>query len=132
MVSARSTDVSSGERHVLVGGHHDHGQARVEVTELLQDFDAVHAGHADVEEDQIGPVVARRRKRIGPRAGGFDRIPLRAEVLAEDLEHGRLVVHEQEASQSLRLRHGTLHRVGSDSTNSAPGPPLATSRTLPP
>src|SRR5207249_11081767 len=115
---------------VLVGGHHDHGEVRIELAELLEDLDTVHPRHADVEEHQIGPVVLRDRQGIGARAGGLHRVSLRAEVLVEDLEHRRLVVYEQEASQT--LRHGTLHRVGNDSTNSAPGPPLAMSRTLPP
>src|SRR5207249_6672724 len=108
----------------------DHGEVRIQLAELLEDLDAVHLRHADVEEYQIRPVVLRDRQGIGARAGGFHRVSLRAEVLVEDLEHRRLVVYEQEAS--LSLRHGSLHRVGNDSTNSAPGPPLAMSRTLPP
>jgi hypothetical protein len=34
--------------HTTIGGRLD------EVTQLLQDFEPIHAGHLDVEEDQVG------------------------------------------------------------------------------
>src|SRR6266403_203332 len=92
-----------GERHLLVGGDHDHGDRIVELLDGLQHLDAAHAGHLDVEEDHIGSLATDRVERIDTVERDLH-VVVDLEVLAENLQHQRFIVHD-EHSPARRVDH---------------------------
>ena len=47
-----------------ISGQHHHDAGRVFALELGQQIHAVDSGHLDVEDDRIGPVLAKQRLRL--------------------------------------------------------------------
>ena len=84
---------------------HDHGQVAELLVGLdaLEDLDAVHAGHLDVEQDHVGRVLADRRQGRGPvvRRGGSE--PLSGERRRDEPSVERVVVDDEDVPGS------TLH-----------------------
>src|SRR5260370_26433032 len=72
-----------GERHLLVGGYHDHGDRLVDLLDGLEHLDAAHAGHLDVEEDHIGPLATDSVERVNAVERDLH-VVVDLEVLPED------------------------------------------------
>src|SRR5439155_1630422 len=83
--------------------HHDL-RARVELAQLAQRLEAVHALHLDVEQHEVGPELGVEAQRLG--AGGarahFEVLVL--EQLGQRLTDALLVVHDQHAPAHVFLR----------------------------
>src|SRR5438309_599923 len=94
-----------GEADVLVRGHHDDGHAVIQLANAPEDLDAVQAGHPDVEENQIGAAAPNGGQRFNAAGRGFDGVPLRREVLGQDLADGCFIVDDQDSPQSHRISH---------------------------
>ena len=50
-----------GAVQIRVSGHDDDGQARIAGRDLRQQFEAINTRHADVREDDVGPVPLQGR-----------------------------------------------------------------------
>jgi CheY-like chemotaxis protein len=101
-------EVEGADREVLVGGDEDDQRRGGEPTEQAGQFEAVQAGHVDVEEDDVETPRAVRALLDGPaqpaqRLGGRRRGHHAADprVLPQEVEQlrerGFLVVHRQDA-----------------------------------
>ena len=61
---------------------------------------AVHPGHEDVEQDQIGPQGGEQRQGFGPPLGQKDRVPGADQVSLGDLPILEVVVDHQDGGRS--------------------------------
>src|SRR5215470_4944909 len=83
-----------------IGGDHNNGQIGISFFDFAQNFDAVHAGHLVVEQNQVRESRGETLQR-GPSAVGFyNGIAELAELLLEQIEIERLVI-----DQEYGLRH---------------------------
>ena len=96
----------------------DHDRQRVVgLADLLQRFEAVHAGHFDVEKDQVGGFALDDRERFGSARSLLDVVAFVFENHPHRPADLRLVVDDQNASFHPRAR------------GFAPPPPPALSRS---
>jgi len=91
------------EPGVVVGGEDQHLDPRQRCLDLAGRFDAIHAGHAKVHEDDLWPQLGREAHRLVP----VPRLPGHPDALC--LEHVRqgmpqhgLVLHDQHAGTPVR------------------------------
>ena len=75
-----------------VGGDDDEGDVGGHVLGSLEDVDAVHAGHFDVAEDEVGAVVFEGGESLDAVGGGGDLVALVAEDFLEGVAYAFLVV----------------------------------------
>ena len=64
--------------------------------ELAAGFQPVHAGHDDVERDQVGSHAARDAERRQARVGDKGLVALLRQNLAQQAEVGRRIVDDQD------------------------------------
>src|SRR5690349_22462191 len=94
-------------RDLAVLGRRDHDDryARFHVTDLLEEGEPAHAGHLQIEQDQVGPVPHDRVEARLPVGGSLDLQRVGAahgpEDLGERTAHLGLVVHDQHAVRRL-------------------------------
>ena len=80
--------------------------------ELAANLEAIHARHHDVEQDQVGPVLAADLQGLGA-AQGLEHAVIRRERLVEHLDVERLVVdHQQGVPGPVGRGGGDLHGLG--------------------
>ena len=95
-----------------VAGDDHHRQRLVDRLDALQRLEAVHAGHLDVEEDEIGRLLLGERHAFRPAR----RLEHVVALVLEDHPHRppdlRLVVYDQNA----RLHRGTVLRITSQTS----------------
>ena len=60
-------------------------------------LDAVELGHHDVEQDQIGQVLAHGSQRLLAVRGGDDLVAVRRQPRAQDVDVGGVVVDDEDA-----------------------------------
>ena len=84
-------------------GHHDHRQVGVALAQACQQLDAVHAGHLQVGEHQVGRELLQLAQRLEPVGGGLDLVALVAQELGERGARVDLVVDDQDASLVFHL-----------------------------
>lgn len=81
----------------VAGRQHQDGGQVTRAADAAGGGQAVHAGHLDVQDDQVGPV----RRRLLQRVGAVDRdlgvVPLEGEAALEGFADRRLVVDDQDA-----------------------------------
>jgi hypothetical protein len=89
----------------LNGGHQDHFHVLVDRLDPLQDLDAVHAGEADIQEDQVHrrALDALDRLRSVLR---LDELVLLLQDQPERLADPRVVVHDQDHRPHAPLQGG--------------------------
>ena len=87
-----------------VSRDHDHLGAGIELAQLPQRLDPVHALHLHVQEDEVGPAVRIDPQRLAARRAGLhlDRFVL--EHLLQGLADPLLVVHHQDPPLHVLLR----------------------------
>lgn len=92
---------------VVEGGEHDHrhGGERGLGAQLRADFVAVHAGHHDVEEDDVGPGL-RGGERGGTVLGAEDAVALRLQEHVEEVPGLGFVVDDEDGGSGGGV-HGT-------------------------
>src|SRR4029453_18762909 len=98
----------AGEAGALGAGDHDDGDSGIDGADAAEGFDAVHAGHLDVEEHQGGALAAHGGEGGGAVVGSLHGVAARAVRLLkegrEDLADRVLVIHDQD-----RLRRPIAH-----------------------
>ena len=77
-------------------GHEDDIHAGACGTDFFDNLEAVHAGHADVADDQVGAERRREHDGLGGRGGGRHRVT-RFQHAFGRAEHARFIVHDQHA-----------------------------------
>ncbi len=80
---------------VVAGGQHDHRQVRIPA-DGPGDVEAVEAGQAEVEHDEIRPIAPDRGQgglAVGRRAHGE---PSVLEIVAGEVRDLRLIVHDED------------------------------------
>jgi Transposase len=92
------TDLERHGHEVRVGvpGHDHHRQGRAERMDLPEGLHAVHAGHREIEEDQIHVAPLHDLERLVAAAGGEDRPGLGREGGDHELPDRLLIVHDQD------------------------------------
>ena len=80
----------------------------------LQNIDAAHPGHADIQQDHIGRILIKDRDGFIARVDGFDRIADSGQKHLHHAADGRFVVHHQNFRSAVQgvyplLRHRVLH-----------------------
>jgi len=91
---------------VIVRGQHDQTGRRHLFADGCDGVDAVHLGHAQVDQGDLGPVEQKLRHRLTP-GGGFRDHPhvlAAVEKRCQPLAHHRMVIRDQN-----RDRAGLLH-----------------------
>jgi hypothetical protein len=83
----------------LLGGVGDHPQPRKRTVsaDMLAHVHAIHARHADIEQDQVGAVGGQVQERTFATVHGLD---LPAELLEHDLRHPAIdgiIIDDQDA-----------------------------------
>ncbi len=73
------------------------------ILDLLQELDAVGAGHADVREDQVEADVVELAHGIVGVAGRGARIARADEPFGKDLANGVLVINNQDVGAALAV-----------------------------
>ncbi len=73
--------------------------------------ESVHAGHLDVEDDQVGPVRGGLVEGVGPVHGDLRVVALEGEAALECFAHRRLVVDDQDAL-GVTVAFGGAHGFG--------------------
>ena len=100
-----------GTLEVGVGRHHDHGQARPLVADLLQQIEAAASGHADVGHEDVRFLAPQRREH---RVRVLESRGVHAALLERALEHpaDRGVVVDDPDVKRLRVTHGCRTAAG--------------------
>jgi hypothetical protein len=75
--------------------HHHHRQRLVHVAEPLEHLDAVHAGHLDVEQHQVGSLAFGQRQPFLPGGGADELVAFVLERHLQRVADRRLVVDHQ-------------------------------------
>ncbi len=73
--------------------------------------EAVHAGHLDVQDHQVGPVGGRLLQGVGAVDRDLGVVPLEGEAALECFAHRRLVVDDQDAL-GVTVAIGGAHGLG--------------------
>src|SRR3989440_1306140 len=106
------------------------GHGAAGLAQRAQHAEPVHAGQHEVEDDQVGPAVARARQSLGAVVGHLDLIAFDLQVVAQPVGEIWVVFHHQDSHHA-----GTLERPpgcpatwgegssGSSMTNRTPRPP---------
>jgi hypothetical protein len=89
-------DVERLERVCVIGSHED-DRRHVLGADLLDDAEAVEAGHLDVEEDEVGRELADCRDGLGAVCGFADDFDVRSalESNADTTSSERLVIDDE-------------------------------------
>ena len=80
-----------------VAGDDDDRQRLVHRAQPLEHFEAVHAGHLDVEQHQVGRLALGERQPLLPGRGQDALVALRIRGHPQRVADGRLVVDDQDA-----------------------------------
>ena len=103
----RCAAIAAGGEFMRVGGNEQdfHWTGRsgfqplvIDHAEAFGDVPAGHAGHLDVEQDEIGLAAQREVDAGGPARGGVDAEAERAEEALEDGELGGIVVDDEDGA----------------------------------
>ncbi len=81
-------------RFLLFGGDHDHRDARF-AAQVADELVAVHVGHHDVQQDQVGVGLVEDLQRLAPVGGGQHLEILAAEKIAQQHLHVACIIHHQ-------------------------------------
>jgi len=88
---------------LLRGADHDDRQARLDLADLLEQREAVHARHLEVEQDHVRALAHHRVQALATVGHRFDlqglRVTHRADDVRERLPDVGLVVHDKYASR---------------------------------
>src|SRR5690606_34775609 len=114
-----------------VTGHHDHGLIGPVRPDLLKCLQPVHAGHPDVEKDEIGAGTFQLVQGRCPAFGSSDRIPFVLERAAEGLTNPFLIINDQYGSAHTRSCASCRRVVGSSMANVVPCPIADCTRMTP-
>src|SRR5262249_53418331 len=121
-----------------VGGDEDDGEARVELTDAVEDVEAAHVGQADVEDDRVRHVGPYQVEALLAAGGRQDLERVGAQVLFQRIEHVGLVVDDQQAGHASSVnpgRAGTASATGDrgkETVNRAPPPGRLAAVIVPP
>ena len=104
-----STELHGADRrlHGLGSRQHDDRHARIAAPHLLEQLEAVHARHDDVEEDDVERPGRERLQRVGARRDR-DRVVGVLQDHAQRLAHPGLVVDDEDPSLDLVHLHPPL------------------------
>ena len=97
---------TEGDPHLRERRDHDHGEARPELAELAEGFEAVLLGHHDVEQDEVGG-GALTQGRHGGLAGAevaHAEGRLGLEPDSEQPRVGGVVVHDEDVERGHRAK----------------------------
>ena len=76
-------------------GHEDHRNPRVDLPQLLEDFQARIVGQPHVEQDHVGGAVANPLDAFGPGDRDFDHVRRRGKGLQHlPRDQGRVIIDE--------------------------------------
>ena len=92
LADGRDRRLDRGER-----GDHDHGQRGIELVRAAEQLHAVHLGHLQVGEEEIGPLGLQQLERAPRVAGGEAAVLAALEHPHAVLHHVGLVVDDQDA-----------------------------------
>ncbi len=81
-----------------VGGHDDDRQPQPLGLDPLEQRQPVHAGHAQVAQHQIGPLLTQPVQRPFGAVGGIHLITLAAQTHAHQLEQAGIIINQQDAT----------------------------------
>jgi hypothetical protein len=88
--------------------HGDHGDLASAPAERFQHLRAREAGHADVDEEDVGQELGHGRERGGPRGHRHDIVTFGGQQLAQQVQDTRLVIdHENSGLLGLHLSQDT-------------------------
>ena len=77
------------------GGQHDHRRAAL-FAKVAHEFEAVHLRHHDVQQHQIGLLVAGDKQRLAPVVGGDGAKAIFAEIIGDHALHTDFVIDDQD------------------------------------
>jgi hypothetical protein len=111
---ARLQDVAAGaaahglhhELAVVVGGEHDDADLGMGVAELPRGLEAVHLGHADVDQRDVGILGGHQVQElatVGRLTHHFDPVG-HVEVTPESLAYQRMVIGDRDPDRHASLR----------------------------
>ena len=72
-----------GRRELVVRGHHDDGNALIQALDVLEHLQPAHAGHVDVEENQVGTALEHRREALDSALRRLDFVAILEEIAQE-------------------------------------------------
>src|SRR2546430_11516078 len=106
----------------MTGDHHDL-RVRVELAQLPQRLEAVHALHLHVQKDEMGPELGIALQRLGSRGARLHVDLLVFEHLRQRLADALLVIDDQDAPAHgpLRFKRYSTTAVGWMRTSANPG-----------
>ena len=82
-----------------LAGHDEHGHVAGRA-QLADDREAVRAGHREVEQHEVGPLLAEPLDGGQAVVGGDDLVALGADQRGDRADHRRVVVHHQDPQGS--------------------------------
>ena len=88
-----------------VAGHHDDRDVPIDLPDPLERLQAVHPGHPDVEDDQMGKLLTDERQGLLRPRGRPGAIALRLEEALEHLAKRLFVVHDEDSLGFLGRGH---------------------------
>ena len=86
--------------HVAGRRHHDDADVVV-LPQVARQHQPVLAGHADIEEDDVGKLALDLLAHLGAGVGDARRRSVAAEILAQHRAHRRVIVDDQQASAAV-------------------------------
>lgn len=105
-------DGGDGRLDVGVAREQDAGDGGSQLSHLLQQFSAVHPGHAHVGDDHVHVLAAQHQQGLLAAGGLQQAVPRRPEQPTQRAQDRRLVVNQQQGRwRSARRCHET-HRAG--------------------
>jgi hypothetical protein len=90
---------------VDAGGEHEHGHVAVPV-QLPEDLEAVETRQHEVEDHQVGSLLAGEGERLQAVTGGHDVQTVTLQVRAEDVHDARLIVDDKHQRHLLTVPEG--------------------------
>jgi FixJ family two-component response regulator len=79
-----------------MSGQHDDLQAGIQEFYDFQHLDPVHVGHLEIQDGDIELLTPHFLDRLGAAVGGGDLEAALAQPVGEDIDIGRLIIHQQQ------------------------------------
>ncbi len=93
----RQTRLGDEVERVAHAAHEDDGDAGVERLDAPESADAAQAWHEEIHDDRARHPLLDLQEGLDAIGGGEDHEALQGEILLEQIQHRRIVVHAQDA-----------------------------------
>jgi len=100
VVDRATAEAALGELKIIRAAHHDDRDRAPTKTHLLENIDPRHAGHLDVQQDNVGLVKLHHGQGVTTVVRPDDLIASMGEVLGHDIDAVWLVIDGEKSTET--------------------------------